>query len=561
MNRIFACFMMAMLAYVAAHSATRTVDLDELRYTVDDATLQASVTGVTSQYNSAAAELVIPSVIEDNGQEYTVYEISATAFPTTLPAKLVIPGTVVSLLPKSTECGAFYKRDGLKEVVFLPGDMVRLPDYIFHECATLERVTLPENFKIIGKGAFKTCTNLREIDLTNIEEIGERAFTNDRSLAHIDIPNIRTLGDYAFGLCYYGPQYIKLSDYITVIPRECFEYSQSITLLDIPDQVEELKEWSFFNCSGLKRIILGLNLKTMGSSWGVWGTIDALEYVVALPNTPPQNTPPQSKSRCPLYVPLGLKAVYTKAWSKNFSDIREIVTIDYNDGGGVFLNGRLLMKADSYDEFADEANNLTLVARPFEGASLKAIYVNETDVTEQYLADGGLSLYFREPTAVRVEFEDGTGSGGKTPTTLTVLADGHHTVDLSYNVGDTPTVNLTPLEGWRLHSLSFNGEECTPQSRSFTTPPLSSDRNELVAVYVQDGPSTDSADILNDDMRLTVNGRQVTISNKDTAQPVGVYDLDGRRVVYTYDSRFEIPASVSVALIKVGERTYKVALR
>ena len=183
----------------------------------------------------------------------------------------------------------------------------------------------------------------------------------------------------------------------------------------------------------------------MGSSWGVWGTIDALEYVVALPNTPPQNTPPQSKSRCPLYVPLGLKAVYTKAWSKNFSDIREIVTIDYNDGGGVFLNGRLLMKADSYDEFADEANNLTLVARPFEGASLKAIYVNETDVTEQYLADGGLSLYFREPTAVRVEFEDGTGSGGKTPTTLTVLADGHHTVDLSYNVGDTPTVNLTPL--------------------------------------------------------------------------------------------------------------------
>ena len=54
--------MMAMLAYVAAHSATRTVDLDELRYTVDDATLQASVTGVTSQYNSAAAELVLPKI-------------------------------------------------------------------------------------------------------------------------------------------------------------------------------------------------------------------------------------------------------------------------------------------------------------------------------------------------------------------------------------------------------------------------------------------------------------------------------------------------------------------
>ena len=55
--------------------------------------------------------------------------------------------------------------------------VTRIPDKLMNFCGGIERLTLSDTVKVIGKNAFTDCVNLRYVSsLNGIEEIGERAF-------------------------------------------------------------------------------------------------------------------------------------------------------------------------------------------------------------------------------------------------------------------------------------------------------------------------------------------------------------------------------------------------
>jgi hypothetical protein len=55
--------------------------------------------------------------------------------------------------------------------------VTKIPDKLMNFCGGIERLTLSDTVRVIGKNAFTDCVNLRYVSsLSSIEEIGERAF-------------------------------------------------------------------------------------------------------------------------------------------------------------------------------------------------------------------------------------------------------------------------------------------------------------------------------------------------------------------------------------------------
>ena len=99
-------------------------------------------------------------------------------------------------------------------------------------CTGLSSVTIPDNVKIIGNGAFSN-TSLTEIVIPNsVKSIGNNAFSKT-NLKEIVIP-----------------------DSVTSIGESAFENCTEITSLIIPRSVKTIDCWAFRNCTQLQKIIL-----------------------------------------------------------------------------------------------------------------------------------------------------------------------------------------------------------------------------------------------------------------------------------------------------------------
>lgn len=110
------------------------------------------------------------------------------------------------------------------------GNTTYVDDWTFTNCPRLHTVTFNENLKSIGKGAFKDCPSLKEIDFRSVTKIGVSAFENCTALSQINLSKVETINGSAFEGC------------------------TSIETLDIPKSLQSIGGSAFKNCSGLKTI-------------------------------------------------------------------------------------------------------------------------------------------------------------------------------------------------------------------------------------------------------------------------------------------------------------------
>lgn len=132
-----------------------------------------------------------------------------------------------------------FRGTNLKEII-LPDGLRRICRGAFRECSELRRINIPQTVEFIGESAFEGCFNLEgNIVLpVRIQEIEDYIFSNCKSLKKVVIPNnVRKIGKYAFENC------------------------ASLEEVDLPDSIEKLKECAFVNCYSLKRIKLSKNLR------------------------------------------------------------------------------------------------------------------------------------------------------------------------------------------------------------------------------------------------------------------------------------------------------------
>lgn len=274
------------------------------------------------------------TVIIDN----SVKEIGSWAFAGCHNLKSISIGTSVTTIGGS----AFYGCTSLNSIV-IPESVKEIGSSAFSGCP-LKTIKIPNSITEIRKRTFESCSALKEVVIGNsVTSIGYHAFNYCPNLTKITIPkSLTSIEEEAFLWCNRDAE-VHISDlsawcninfadkYST--PGNYNLYLENELIIDctVPDDVQHLKDYAFYNCIGFRSLIIGKYLNSIGQyaipSYG-------LQVIKSVNPVPPiVNNKTFSNYDAQLLVPLECKATYKKddIWGKFFNieecDFADIVDI------------------------------------------------------------------------------------------------------------------------------------------------------------------------------------------------------------------------------------------
>ncbi|MBR2322739.1 MAG: leucine-rich repeat protein [Clostridia bacterium] len=205
-----------------------------------------------------------------------------TSNPTYFSKDLYVSNTLLSdvVLTEATKISynAFVNCKSIKSVT-LPNTVVEIEGGAFKECTSLSTVVLSNALSKIGYYAFANCTSLKQIELpSSLTELKDGAFENCTSLMKVN--SLGTIDNWAqieFGNYSSNPIYYAKNLYIndvlvtdavltsaTKISSYAFYNCDSVTSIVIPNSVTSIGEGAFENCTSLATITLGDQITYIG---------------------------------------------------------------------------------------------------------------------------------------------------------------------------------------------------------------------------------------------------------------------------------------------------------
>lgn len=173
--------------------------------------------------------------------------------------KITIPEQI-----KLINSSAFKNCSKLSTVMFEPGCKLKMiKNNAFYNCTSLTAIELPASVDDIGGFAFGRCSNLRTVLLSsNLKQIRHFAFSTCTSLDSIIIPDsVDIIDEGAFQGCNSLTQAF-LPKRLTVIPTACFQ-SCNLKRVVIPDHVLIIKQDAFEGNKNLTEVLLPKSVKSI----------------------------------------------------------------------------------------------------------------------------------------------------------------------------------------------------------------------------------------------------------------------------------------------------------
>ena len=160
---------------------------------------------------------------------------------------------------------AFSGCTGLTSIV-LSSNMKTIENYTFDGCSSLESVTIPEGIETIGTATFRGCSHLSSLNFPNsLLQIGYEAFNGCSKLSQLDLGSgVTTIAGNAFNGC----QQLKSVDFpssLKSIGERAF-CGTGLTSVTIPNNVTDIDQGAFMNCSSLKTAVLPDNMRDIPKS-------------------------------------------------------------------------------------------------------------------------------------------------------------------------------------------------------------------------------------------------------------------------------------------------------
>lgn len=130
---------------------------------------------------------------------------------------------------------------------------------------SITSVTIPDSVKSIGYEAFRSCSKLKAVSISNVESIGYGAFCDCTALESVIFgkkSNITSISGSLFSGC-TALATVNIPYSVKSIESNAFADCSSLVTLNIPNSVEIIGESAFRN-AGLSRVILHDNLISIG---------------------------------------------------------------------------------------------------------------------------------------------------------------------------------------------------------------------------------------------------------------------------------------------------------
>lgn len=229
-------------------------------FEVDGNTYQVTGTSTVelTKGDSKSATVVIPSTVTYNGTDYTVKTLGEESFEWAAATSVTIPATVDSI-----KKNAFYYCS-LKEIKLSDG-LKYIGPYAFgsNDCTEIE---IPATVEKIDENAFFGSTSLQKLTLhEGLKVIGRAAFYHPKALTSLTLPStVDTVYNTAFARA-ESLTALTLNDGLKYIGDGAFQESKLLTSLSLPSTLTYLGDEAFLKCTGLKTgIVLPESLQTYG---------------------------------------------------------------------------------------------------------------------------------------------------------------------------------------------------------------------------------------------------------------------------------------------------------
>ena len=580
--------MLMLLACTGVHA--HDFEKDGIYYNVTsltDLTVEVTYEGEDPSENSYRGDIVIPEQVEWNGKTFTVTGIGASCFSFAELSSIQLPETLTSIgssafrncsiqsikIPDNVKSFEYNTFSGCQmKSITLPNKLEELPNGIFQGCSQLESVTIPNSVKGIAERTFSSCTSLKSIQLSqNLINIDSYAFQYCISLESITIPsNVESIDNEAFIGCTNLSSVTFLTNKIELFGNSWFKDCTSLTTVPIPEGVIRIMSYDNFPlCTQLTSIQLPETLKSI--DWGAFDQCESLTSVTINAVVPPtveyESFHLNTYLNGTLYVPKGCKQRYQDA--ENWNSFSQIIETDYvpqatcaltvkasGNGSVSYSNGENVNNGNRTWSVPTNST-VTLSISPDSGyeAYVKTIQADGSETTEK--ASYNLTVEIKESdVTVEVTFK-------KITVALTIQQAESGCVEMEVEYGQACTVRIRPEDGWRIHSVTFDGTDYTSvldEDNRFTTPTLYEDASLNVA-FEQDGNGVSSLPA--DPAKVYAREGRIVIEHTPAGSLLHIYDDSGKLVKASASdgTRMEIPLPAGrIYLVKTSGKTVKIRL-
>ena len=417
----------------------------------------------------------------------------------------------------------------------------------------------------IGDKAFSGC-NLISITLPeSVTSIGNYAFFYCSSLTSITIPeSVTSIGIYAF--CGCSLTTITIPEGVTSIAEGAFQSCWSLTAINIPEGVASIGDWAFCGCGSLTAITIPASVTNIGED--AFGGCSSLERVT-------------------------INCANVGNWFSAMSSIKEIVLGESvrSIGERAFLGCsgleslHIAPNVDCYASAAFEGctaiKELTVMGNimpeiPSENLTSITLYSPIPLETKEFAAmvyrnatlnipEGSLTRYQNADVWKNFWYVNEFNPKKGKDIFLTINQADNGYVKQHLTEGTECSFTIVAAEGWKIHSVTFNGEEVTAQlteEGTFTTPALSEDAVLNIAYEkIEDDTMVENARA----NHIKVQGHHGTLRITGTTEgaAISIYTTDGMLVAQESaegsETQLTLPTG-QVYIVKVADKVVKIGL-
>ena len=276
LKHLFTALLLLCTTVVTAHD----FEVDGIYYNItDSATKTVAVTYGGNDYYSYSNEytgtVVIPESVTYSGTTYSVTSIGNEAFYNCSSlTSITIPNSVTTIGDY-----AFKGCDGLTSIT-IPNSVTTIGDYAFYNCDGLTSITIPNSVTSIGYSAFSRCSGLEEVHISDLSAwcnidfdnydsnplyYAHNLYLNGELVTELVIPNgVTEIKNYAFYNC-SGLTSITIHNSVTSIGAIAFSECSGLTSITIPNSVTSIGSQAFSSCSGLTSITIPNSVTSIGA--------------------------------------------------------------------------------------------------------------------------------------------------------------------------------------------------------------------------------------------------------------------------------------------------------